>query len=36
MGSAYAAKLPVVLVVEDDVLIRLRAAQIIAEAEYDV
>lgn len=36
MGSAYAAKRPVVLVVEDDVLIRLHAAQIISEAEFDV
>ena len=36
MGSAYAAKRPVVLVVEDDALIRLHAAQIIAEAEFDV
>ena len=36
MSSAYAAKRPVVLVVEDEVLIRLHAAQIIAEAEFDV
>ena len=36
MSSAYAAKRPVVLIVEDDLLIRLHAAQIIEEAEFDV
>ena len=36
MSSANAAKRPVVLIVEDDLLIRLHAAQIIEEAEFDV
>lgn len=36
MSSAYAAKRPVVLVVEDDLLIRLHAAQMIEEAEFEV
>jgi CheY-like chemotaxis protein len=36
MNSAYAARRPVVLIVEDDFLIRLQAAQIIEEAEFDV
>jgi CheY-like chemotaxis protein len=36
MRSAYAARRPVVLIVEDDFLIRLHAAQIIEEAEFDV
>src|SRR5258708_39135726 len=36
MSSAYAARRPVVLIVEDDLLIRLNAAQIIEEAEFDV
>ncbi len=36
MGSAYATRRPVVLIVEDELLIRLHAAQIIEEAEFDV
>jgi CheY-like chemotaxis protein len=36
MSSAYAARRPVVLIVEDDLLIRLNAAQMIEEAEFDV
>jgi CheY-like chemotaxis protein len=36
MSSAYAARRPVVLIVEDDLLIRLHAAQIIEDAEFDV
>ena len=36
MSSAYAARRPVVLIVEDEFLIRLHAAQIIEEAEFDV
>lgn len=36
MSSACAARRPVVLIVEDDVLIRLHAAQIIEEAALDV
>jgi len=36
MTSAYAVRRPVVLVVEDDLLIRLNAAQLIEEAEFDV
>ena len=36
MSSANAAKRPVVLIVEDGLLIRLHAAQIIEEAEFDV
>ena len=36
MATAYAARRPVVLIVEDDLLIRLDAAQIIAGAEFDV
>jgi CheY-like chemotaxis protein len=36
MSSAFAARRPVVLIVEDDLLIRLQAAQIISEAEFDV
>ncbi len=36
MSSAYAAKRPVVLIVEDDFLIRSHAAQITEDAEFDV
>ena len=36
MSSAYAARWPVVLIVEDEFLIRLHAAQIIEEAGFDV
>ncbi len=36
MSSAYAARRPVVLIVEDDFLIRLHAAQIIEDAGFDV
>jgi CheY-like chemotaxis protein len=36
MSSAHAARRPVVLIVEDDLLIRLDAAQIIEESEFDV
>ena len=36
MGSAYAARRPVVLIVEDDLLLRLDAAQIIEDAEFEV
>lgn len=36
MSSAYAARRPVVLIVEDDLVIRFYAAQIIEEAEFDV
>jgi CheY-like chemotaxis protein len=36
MSSAYAARRPVVLIVEDDFLIRLHAAQMIEEAAFDV
>jgi CheY-like chemotaxis protein len=36
MSSADAARRPVVLIVEDDLLIRLHAAQIIEEAGFDV
>ncbi|MGC2027431.1 response regulator [Bradyrhizobium sp.] len=36
MSSAYGARRPVVLIVEDDLLIRIHAAQIIEEAEFDV
>jgi len=36
MSTAYAARRPVVLIVEDDLLIRLHATQIIAGAEFDV
>jgi len=36
MCSAYAARRPVVLIVEDEFLIRLHAAQIIEEAGFDV
>jgi DNA-binding LytR/AlgR family response regulator len=36
MSTAYTARRPVVLIVEDDFLIRLQAAQIIAKAEFDV
>jgi CheY-like chemotaxis protein len=36
MSPAFAARRPVVLIVEDDLLIRLQAAQIISEAEFDV
>jgi CheY-like chemotaxis protein len=36
MSSAYAARRPVVLLVEDDVLIRLHAAQIIEDAALEV
>jgi two-component system, response regulator PdtaR len=36
MSSAFAARRPVVMIVEDEVLIRLHAAQIIEEAGFDV
>ena len=36
MRCAYPARRPVVLIVEDEFLIRLHAAQIIEEAEFDV
>ena len=36
MSSACTARRPVVLIVEDDLLIRLDAAQMIEEAEFDV
>ena len=36
MSFAYAARRPVVLIVEDEFLIRLHAAQIIEEAGFDV
>jgi len=36
MSPAFAARRPVVLIVEDDLLIRLQAAQIISKAEFDV
>jgi CheY-like chemotaxis protein len=36
MSSAYPARRPVVLIVEDELLIRIHAAQIIEEAEFDV
>ena len=36
MSSAYAARRAVVLIVEDDLLIRLHAAQIIEEAGFEV
>ena len=36
MSSAYAARRPVVLIVEDDLLIRLHAAEIIIGAGFDV
>jgi CheY-like chemotaxis protein len=36
MSSAYAARRPVVLIVEDEFLVRLHAAQIIEEAGFDV
>lgn len=36
MSSAYAARRPVILIVEDDFLIRSHAAQIIEETEFDV
>jgi two-component system, response regulator PdtaR len=36
MSSAYPARRPVVLIVEDELLIRLHAAQIIEEAGFDV
>jgi CheY-like chemotaxis protein len=36
MSSAYAARRPIVLIVEDELLVRLHAAQIIEEAEFDV
>ena len=36
MSSAYAARRPVVLVVEDDPLLRLHAADIIEEAAFEV
>ena len=35
MSSAFAARRPVILIVEDEVLIRLHAAQIIEEAGFD-
>ena len=36
MSSAYAARRPVVLIVEDEFMIRLNATQMIVEAEFDV
>jgi CheY-like chemotaxis protein len=36
MSLEYPTKRPVVLLVEDDVMIRLNAAQLIEEAEFDV
>jgi CheY-like chemotaxis protein len=36
MSSAFAASRPVVLIVEDDLLIRLHAAEIIEAAGFDV
>ena len=36
MSPAFAARRPVVLIVEDEFLIRLQAAQIISRAEFDV
>jgi CheY-like chemotaxis protein len=36
MSSAHAARRPVVLIAEDELLIRLHAAQIIEDAEFDV
>ena len=36
MDSAHAARRPVVLIVEDDLLIRLHAAELIEDAEFDV
>ena len=36
MSSAFAARRPVILIVEDDLLIRLHAAEIIEGAGYDV
>ena len=36
MSSAYAARRPVVLIVEDELLIRLHAAGIIEDAGFDV
>ena len=36
MSPAFAARRPVVLIVEDEFLIRLQAAQIISKAEFDV
>ncbi len=36
MSSAYAARRPVVLIVEDELLIRLHAAEIIEDAGFDV
>jgi CheY-like chemotaxis protein len=36
MSSAFAARRPVILIVEDEVLIRLHAAQIIQDAGFDV
>jgi CheY-like chemotaxis protein len=36
MSTAYAARRPVVLIVEDELLIRLQAAQVISNAEFDV
>jgi len=36
MNSAYAARRPVILIVEDEFLVRLHAAHIIEEAGFDV
>ena len=36
MSPAYAARRPVVLIVEDELLIRLHAAEIIEESGFDV
>ena len=36
MSPAYAARRPIVLIVEDELLIRLHAAEIIGEAGFDV
>src|SRR6476646_10565708 len=36
MSPAFAARRPVVLIVEDDLLFRLQAAQRISKAEFDV
>ena len=36
MSPTFAARRPVVLIVEDEFLIRLQAAQIVSKAEFDV
>ena len=36
MSSAFAARRPVILIVEDEVLIRLHAAEIVQDAGFDV